>query len=181
MSGIILDRDGVINHDSPDYIKSPQEWHPIDGSLDAIALMNQKGYRVFVATNQSGLARGYYTEAMLEAIHNKMHTLLKAAGAKVEQIVYCPHGPKDGCGCRKPEPGMLYQLQQSQQINLTQTPFVGDSWRDLQAGIAAGCQPILVKTGNGLKTIAQHQQALANIPVFNSLLAFAQSLPRLTQ
>lgn len=182
MSWVILDRDGVINHDSPDYIKSPEEWMPIEGSLEAIALMNQKGYKVAVATNQSGLARGFYTQDTLTNIHNKMHQLLKELGAKVEAIVYCPHGPNDNCDCRKPKPGLLHQLKDNFGIDLSQTPFVGDSWRDIQAGMEAGCQPILVETGNGIKTIEKHKpsEEFKAITVYANLTEVAQDLKALS-
>lgn len=177
---VILDRDGVINFDSEHYIKTPEEWRPIPNSLEAIALMKQKGYRVFVATNQSGLARGLYSEDTLAQIHEKMTQLVQAQGGEITAIAYCPHGPKDGCDCRKPQPGLLFQLQRDHQISLAHTPFVGDSLRDLQAGRLAGCRPILVKTGNGQKTLLAHQDELSEIAVYDDLFQFAHQLEQAT-
>lgn len=179
MQAVILDRDGVINVDSEHYIKTPDEWTPIPNSLKAIALMNQKGYKIFVATNQSGLARGLYNEATLGAIHKKMTELIQAQGGHIEDIVYCPHGPNQGCECRKPQPGLLHQLQNRYELTLNTTPFVGDSFRDIEAGISAGCPPILVKTGNGRKTLAHHAKELTDVKVFEDLFHFAEHLKRL--
>ncbi len=175
-SWIFLDRDGVINQDSPDYIKCPDEWLPLQGSLEAIAMMNQKGYRVAVATNQSGLARKLYDEATLAQIHLKMNQELATFNANIEHIVYCPHGPDDACLCRKPQPGLLYKLEQVTNAHLKETPFVGDSLRDLKAAMAAGCKPVLVETGNGLKTLKQDEIKRYKIPVYKTLLDFALHL-----
>ncbi len=173
---IILDRDGVINEDSDDYIKSPEEWLPIPGSLEAIALMNQAGFTVVVATNQSGLARAYYDETTLAQIHDKMHAALFAVKAKVAHIFYCPHGPDEGCLCRKPLPGLLLQAKELFNLaSLKDVPFVGDSWRDIEAALAAGALPVLVKTGKGQKTAQKHAHELMNIPQFDNLLSFARS------
>ena len=173
---IILDRDGVLNEDSKDYIKAPDEWRPIPRSLEAVKLLNEKGYEVVVATNQSGLARNYYDEKTLEAIHQKMRDALHEKGAHLAGIFYCPHGPEDSCLCRKPKPGLLHQIQEAFQISLAQTPFVGDSRRDLDAAITAGAKPILVRTGNGSKTLEKEPSLAAEIPVFEDLYAFALSL-----
>ncbi len=178
MSIVVLDRDGVINHDSPDYIKSPEEWHLIEGSDHAIAMMGQKGYRVFVATNQSGLARGYYDEQTLSLIHQKMQRCLELQGGRIEGIAYCPHGPDDHCECRKPKPGLLAQLEKNHHIDLKGVPFVGDSLRDLQAGINHGAEPVLVKTGNGIKTL--DKLAGLRCQIFDNLFAFADQLPDLS-
>lgn len=168
MPYIILDRDGVINFDSDEYIKSPDEWLPIPRSLEAVAALNRAGYRVLVATNQSGVARGYYDLAMLDQIHEKMMRELAAVGGYVEEIFYCPHHPDDQCGCRKPKPGMLYAIQKKYQLDLPNTYFIGDSFADMGAAAAAGCKPILVLTGNGQKTLARHPH-LAEVPAFTDL------------
>ncbi len=152
MKLIILDRDGVINHDSPDFIKSPAEWIPVPGSLEAIARLNQAGYRVVVATNQSGIARGLFDIATLNAIHHKLHTLAQQAGAEIEAIFFCPHAAADHCDCRKPKPGMFAEIAKRYQVSLKGVPTVGDSLRDLQAGFVSGCVPYLVLTGKGEKT-----------------------------
>lgn len=176
---IILDRDGVINQDSVDYIKSPAEWIAIARSLDAIALMNEKGYLIAVATNQSGIARKYYTLETLERIHQKMHTEVQHAGGKIACIAFCPHGPKDDCDCRKPKPGLLKKLAQENNIDLEHTFYVGDSYRDIEAARAAKAKPALVKTGNGAKTFQEKGKLLMDCSVFADLMAFAEHLPQL--
>lgn len=152
MKLVILDRDGVINHDSAAYIKSPEEWKPIPGSLEAIALLNQAGYRVLVATNQSGVGRGLFEMATLNAIHDKMHRALGLVGGRVDGIFYCPHAQDAGCDCRKPKPGLLEEISRRFGVSLEGVPFIGDSLRDLQAATAVGAQPVLVLTGKGRKT-----------------------------
>ncbi len=150
---IILDRDGVINHDSDEYIKSPAEWRPIPGSLQAIARLNQSGYRVVVATNQSGIARGLFDMQALNAIHKKLHNAALAVGAHIDAIFFCPHAADEFCDCRKPRPGMFRAIGKRFGISLTGVPVVGDSLRDLQAGFEVGCTPYLVRTGKGEKTL----------------------------
>jgi len=152
MKPIILDRDGVINYDSPSYIKSPEEWKPIPGSLEAIALLNQAGYRVLVATNQSGVGRGLFEMATLNEIHDKMHRALGVLGGRIDGIFYCPHAQDAGCSCRKPKPGLLEEISRRLGVSLEGVPFIGDSLRDLQAATAVGAQPVLVLTGKGKKT-----------------------------
>ena len=152
MKLIILDRDGVINHDSEDFIKSPAEWIPIPGSLEAIARLNQAGYRVVVATNQSGIARGLFDVVTLNAIHQKLHNTAQQFGADIDAIFYCPHAADDNCDCRKPKPGMFDEISKRFKISLKGVPTVGDSLRDLQAGFISGCAPFLVLTGKGQKT-----------------------------
>lgn len=152
MNTVILDRDGVINFDSKEYIKSPAEWQPIPGSLEAIARLNQAGWKVLVATNQSGVARGLYDMHTLNAIHHKFQRLLTRFGGHVDAIFICPHGPDDNCHCRKPKPGLFLTAIQRFEINPQHTYAIGDSLRDLQAGAAAHCHPWLVRTGNGSKT-----------------------------
>ncbi|HEU4844039.1 MAG TPA: D-glycero-beta-D-manno-heptose 1,7-bisphosphate 7-phosphatase [Burkholderiaceae bacterium] len=149
---IILDRDGVINHDSPDFIKSPAEWHAIPGSLEAIARLNQAGYRVVVASNQSGIAREFFDMTILNAIHQKMHMLAQQVGATIDAVFFCPHAAADSCDCRKPKPGMFDEIAKRYQVSLKGVPTVGDSLRDLQAGYNSGCVPYLVLTGKGEKT-----------------------------
>ena len=156
---VILDRDGVINFDSAQFIKSPAEWKPIPGSLEAIARLNQAGYRVVVATNQSGVGRGLFDMDTLNSIHEKMHKALFSVGARVDAIFYCPHAADSDCLCRKPKPGMFRRISSTLNIDLKGVPAVGDSLRDLQAGAALGCQPMLVLTGKGEKT-----QAEGNLP-----------------
>jgi len=149
MKLIILDRDGVINQDSDSFIKSPQEWEPIPGSLEAIARLCRAGYRVVVATNQSGVGRGLFDIITLNAIHQKMHAAVRAAGGIIDSIFFCPHTVGDNCDCRKPRQGMFNAIAKRYDISLDGIPSVGDSLRDLQAGFLAGCQPILVMTGKG--------------------------------
>ncbi len=174
---IILDRDGVINLDSPDYIKSPQEWHAIEGSLTAIAKLNNAGFTVVIATNQSGVGRGYYDAETLRAIHQKMQDELYSLGGHIDKIYYCPHTPEDNCSCRKPKPGMLYQIQQDFPMLFPEAIFVGDSWRDIQAAQAVCCKAVLVKTGNGKKTLSMHPK-LTCIPVYKNLTEFVNTLLR---
>lgn len=153
MKLIILDRDGVINHDSESCIKSPHEWIPIPGSLEAIARLNQADYRVVVATNQSGIARGMFNIMALNAIHQKMHAAALSVGAEIDAVFFCPHAADDGCDCRKPQSGMLHAIGKRFDVSLKGVPTVGDSLRDLQAGFVAGCSPYLVLTGKGEKTL----------------------------
>ncbi len=152
MKLIILDRDGVINHDSVQYIKSPEEWKPIAGSLEAIARLNQWGYRVVVATNQSGVGRGLFDMDTLNAIHEKMMRATAQAGGRIDAIFFCSHTDADQCDCRKPKPGMINEIAARYNVSLAGVPVVGDSLRDLVAADAAGAQPILVLTGKGTKT-----------------------------
>jgi D-glycero-D-manno-heptose 1,7-bisphosphate phosphatase len=152
MKMIILDRDGVINHDSPDFIKSPAEWIPIPGSLEAIARLNQAGYRVVVASNQSGIARELFDMSVLNTIHQKMHSAAQQVGATIDAVFFCPHAAVDNCDCRKPKAGMFDEISKRFKIGLKGVPTVGDSLRDLQAGFVSGCAPYLVLTGKGAKT-----------------------------
>jgi D-glycero-D-manno-heptose 1,7-bisphosphate phosphatase len=152
MKMIILDRDGVINHDSPDFIKSPAEWVPIPGSLEAIARLNQAGYRVVIASNQSGIARELFDMTILNAIHHKLHANAQVVGATIDAIFFCPHAAIDNCDCRKPKAGMFDEIAKRFKVNLRGVPTVGDSLRDLQAGFISGCAPYLVLTGKGQKT-----------------------------
>lgn len=166
---IILDRDGVINYDSPHYIKSPEEWLPIPGSLEAIAKLNQAGYQVVVATNQSGVARGFYDLTMLEQIHEKLKKTLAEVGGLVHDIFFCPHHPDDNCGCRKPQLGMFHQIQKKYPAaDIRNTYFIGDSFVDMQAALALPCKPILVLTSKGQKTKDNHPE-FSHIPYFANL------------
>lgn len=146
---VILDRDGTINHDRDDYVKSVDEWVPLPGALEAIARLNHAGWHVVVATNQSGLGRGLFDVATLNAMHAKFNKLLAAAGGRVDAVFFCPHGPEEACLCRKPQPGLFEQIGERYGTDLKGVPAVGDSLRDLQAGMAAGCAPHLVLTGKG--------------------------------
>ncbi|MDY6991484.1 MAG: D-glycero-beta-D-manno-heptose 1,7-bisphosphate 7-phosphatase [Pseudomonadota bacterium] len=172
---IILDRDGVINYDSKDYIKSADEWRPIPGSLEAIARLNQAGYRVVVASNQSGLARGLFTLDDLHQIHRKMHKHLAEAGGIIEAITFCPHIPKDNCSCRKPAPGLLNDIAARLGIALKDVPVVGDSLRDLQAAIASGARPILVLTGQGEHTV-EELEGFSDVAVYDDLATAVDAL-----
>jgi D-glycero-D-manno-heptose 1,7-bisphosphate phosphatase len=170
---IILDRDGVINFDSPYYIKSPAEWHPIPGSLAAIAKLNKAGYQIAIVTNQSGVARGHYDLDTLHNIHEKLLSLLADAGGHIDAIIFCPHHPDENCPCRKPKPGMLHQVQETFGMDLTGLYFIGDSLVDMQAALTVGCKPLLVLTGNGEKTLKENPDLMATIPHFPDLAAAA--------
>lgn len=175
MKLIILDRDGVINQDSDNFIKSVDEFIPLPGSLEAIAQLCQAGYRVTIATNQSGVARGYYDIATLNAMHDKLRRLLGNLGAGVEMIAFCPHGPDDNCDCRKPKPGMYREIAKRFEIDLDGVPVIGDSLRDLQAAQAVGARPILVRTGKGERTLAKGE-GIEDIPVYDDLSAAVAAL-----
>ena len=172
MKLIVLDRDGVINHDSDEYIKSTDEWVPIDGSLEAIARLNHGGYTVVVASNQSGLARGYFDIETLTAMHRKMADLLEKLGGRVDAIFYCPHGPKDNCDCRKPKPGMLLEIGQRFNVSLEEVIFIGDSVTDIKAAANANARSVLVRTGKGEKAekILKAENK-TDIPVYDDLAA----------
>ncbi len=164
---ILLDRDGVINEDSDAFIKSPDEWQPIPGSLEALAWLNQRGVQVVILTNQSGIARGLFDLETLERIHTKMRTAVEGLGGQISDIFFCPHGPDDGCTCRKPRPGLFQQFAERYQVSLDALPAVGDSYRDLQAAWAVKASPVLVKTGKGLKTLEHHPDL--DLPVYANL------------
>ena len=163
----MLDRDGVINKDSDVYIKSPDEWKPIPGSPEAIALLHKNGYKIVVITNQSGLGRGLFSLETLSLMHAKMHRSIEAEGGKIESIYFCPHGPDEGCDCRKPRPGLLKAFAQDKRVELKNIPFVGDTLKDIEAAVAVGAQPILVKTGKGAKTLETNPSI--RVPVFENL------------
>lgn len=165
MPFIILDRDGVINYDSDFYIKSPAEWIPIPGSLEAIARLNRYGYQVLIATNQSGIARGYYDFETLDLIHEKLMRELAAVGGYIQEIFICPHHPDQQCMCRKPKPGLLQQMQEKYPVHFSEMYFIGDSMRDVEAARAMGCKPLLVLTGK----YQAHNPS--DVPTFNDLAA----------
>jgi D-glycero-D-manno-heptose 1,7-bisphosphate phosphatase len=171
---IILDRDGVINEDSDNYIKHPDEWHPIPGSLEAIAQLKQAGFQIAIATNQSGINRGLYSLEILEKIHEKLHTLLKNDyGTTIDYIAFCPHTPTDNCSCRKPKPGLLLEIAKHFQCDLKNVPFVGDKFSDLETANQAGCLGVLVRTGYGEETLAAHPDL--NVPCYDNLKSFAEA------
>jgi len=175
MKLVILDRDGTINHDSDEHIKSPEEWQPLEGSLDAIARLTQAGYRLVVATNQSGISRGLFTTRTLFEMHDALQRAVMQAGGRIDAFFFCPHTETANCQCRKPKPGMLLEVARRFNIALADTYMVGDSLRDVQAASAAGARPVLVLSGKGQKT-----QAEGNLPpgtqVFADLAAFAEHL-----
>jgi D-glycero-D-manno-heptose 1,7-bisphosphate phosphatase len=171
---VLLDRDGVINEDSDDFIKSPDEWLPIDGSLEAIALFNSHGYRVVVITNQSGLARGLFDEQTLTQIHDKMRRLTAEKGGEIAAIYFCPHGADSSCDCRKPKAGLLKAFATDFDVDLRDVFLIGDSLRDLQAAINGGALPVLVRTGKGTQTAINNPNL--NIPIFDTLYDAARHL-----
>lgn len=175
MKLIILDRDGVINEDSEQFIKSPDEWHPLPGALEAIALLNQWGWRVVVATNQSGVGRGLFGMDTLNAINDKMVKSLARVGGRLDAIFFCPHAADSTCDCRKPKPGMLLQIGERFNVALDEVPIVGDSLRDLQAGVAAGGRPYLVLTGKGQAT-QNHPELPEGTRIFPDLAAVVADL-----
>lgn len=174
MSLIILDRDGVINYDSDDFIKSPAEWKPIEGSLEAIARLNYAGYRVIIITNQSAIAGGLLDVETLNHIHSKMRRMLAQVGGKIEAILFCPHGPKDEYLCRKPQDGSFSELASRLRITLKDVPAIGDSIEDILAAQAAGAAPILVRTGKGGKILAK--EIPEGVAVYDDLAAVVDAL-----
>jgi D-glycero-D-manno-heptose 1,7-bisphosphate phosphatase len=175
MKLVILDRDGVINHDSDQFIKSPDEWKPIAGSLEAIARLNQAGYRVVVATNQSGLGRGLFSMATLNRIHGKMHKLVSQAGGRIDAVFLCPHPADAECDCRKPKAGLFRDIAKRYHTDLTGVPAIGDALRDLQAAHEVGARSILVRTGKGIRTLAGGGVP-EGTPVYNDLAEAVSAL-----
>jgi D-glycero-D-manno-heptose 1,7-bisphosphate phosphatase len=173
---VILDRDGVINEDSRDFVKSVDEWVPIDGSIEAIAALSKAGFSVAIASNQSGIARELFDATTLEAMHQELRELVAGAGGKVDLIVVCPHGPDDDCDCRKPKPGMLMQIAAHFDVSLCDVPAIGDSLRDLEAANAVGARPILVRTGNGWRIEKALPPGFDSISVFDDLATAANAL-----
>jgi D-glycero-D-manno-heptose 1,7-bisphosphate phosphatase len=180
MKLIILDRDGTINEDRDDFVKTPEEWVPIPGALEAIARLNHAGWHTVVATNQSGIGRGTFDMTTLNAMHTKMNQLLAVHGGRMDAVFFCPHAPSDGCNCRKPLPGLFQQVGERFGVSLTDVPVVGDTLRDLQSGTAVGCQPHLVRTGKAAFMDDQQIETLcAQVPgtrVHADLSAFADYL-----
>lgn len=173
---VLLDRDGVINHDSDAYIKSAAEWEPLPGSLEAIAMLCDAGFSIGVATNQSGIARGLYSLETLEEIHQKMREMVFKAGGQIDAIAFCPHGPEDNCDCRKPKPGLLYSLAKKHDFSLKDVPYVGDTWRDAEAAKISGATPFFVLTGKGTSMIEKKPEEFNDILIFEDLLAVAKFL-----
>lgn len=173
---VILDRDGVINQDSSAFVKSADEWMPLPGSIEAITALSRAGFTIAVASNQSGLARGLFNRSALGAMHRKLRRLVGRAGGRVDRIVVCPHGPDEGCACRKPRPGLLERLARHYDAALAGVPVIGDSQRDLQAAAAVGARPVLVRTGNGRRTEAELPSALQAIEIYDDLSAAAAAL-----
>lgn len=173
---IILDRDGVINADSNDYIKSADEWVPLPGSLKAISRLKQAGYLVTVASNQSGLSRGLFSEKELCAIDAKFTTELSRENAVIDGIFYCPHVPGDDCQCRKPNPGLLLQIAAAFAIELTETPFVGDNISDIRAAQAIRAKPVLLRSGKGQAITQQYPEETARVPIYDDLADFVDEI-----
>lgn len=172
---IILDRDGVINQAVSNYIRNADQWHPINGSIEAITALSKAGHTITVATNQGGLALKLYTEQDLHNMHDKMCNLVKEQGGAISKVYYCPHHSTiSECGCRKPKPGMLTQIMEEFNIGNAQCIFVGDSGRDIEAAISVGIQPIWVKTGNGNRDLAAYPQ-LAHYPAYENLQAWGSA------
>lgn len=180
MNLIILDRDGTINEDRDDFVKSADEWVPLPGALEAIARLNQAGWQTVIATNQSGLGRGLFDMAALNAMHTKMNAALARVGGRIGSVFFCPHAPEDQCACRKPLPGLYEQIGERYGVDLHKVPVVGDSARDLEAAVAAGCRPHLVRTGKGAALsdaqIAQMEQQIPELQVHADLAAFAEHM-----
>ena len=175
MKLVILDRDGTINYDSDQYIKSPAEWRPIPGSLEAIGRLTQAGYRVVVATNQSGIARGLFDTATLISIHDTLQRAAAQAGGRVDAFFFCPHAADSTCECRKPKPGMVLEVARRFNVSLADTYMVGDTLRDVQAAAAAGARPVLVLSGRGRKTLEEGMLP-PGTAVFQDLATFAEHL-----
>jgi len=179
---LVLDRDGVINEDSDDYIRKLTDWHPIPGSIKAIAKLSQAGFRVAIATNQSGLGRGYFGLDELEEIHQRLCQLVEEQGGQIDGIFYCPHLPDAGCNCRKPATGLLQAIEQELEQSLADCYFIGDSLKDLQAARAHGCQPVLVATGKGADTLEKLQSPDVDIdqpesiPIYDDLASAAHAI-----
>ena len=172
MKVVVLDRDGVINEDSDAFVKTLDEWIPIDGSIDAIARLYEHGFIIAVATNQSGIGRGLISEEALESMHEKLLELVREAGGDIATIVYCPHKPEDYCDCRKPQSGLFDQISATIGCDLEGAWTIGDSLRDLQAGAARGCTPVLVRTGKGANTEMQLEESpdeFENLEIFDNL------------
>ncbi len=174
---VILDRDGVINHQADDDVTTVDGWDPIPGSIEAINRLKKAGYLVTIASNHSGIARGYYSEKDLQQMNDKMQKLLAIRGASVDGIFYCPHGPEANCICRKPKPGLLFKIAKQFEIDLSQTPVVGDNISDIQAAKMANARPVLVRTGKG-EYVMQHFPEALDVPVYDDLAHFVRETLR---
>ncbi len=172
---IVLDRDGVINEDLEHPVASPDEWVPIPGSLEAIARLHQAGWRVAVATNQSGIERGLLDLETLHSIHQRMHELVNQAGGKIDVVAFCPHSELEQCSCRKPAPGMLYTICERLDIDPSNMIVVGDSLRDMQAAMVTAAAPVIVRTGKGQSTLDSNK-GLEHIPAYDDLAAYVDTL-----
>lgn len=173
---VILDRDGVINRDSTAFVKSAAEWQPLPGSLEAIGILTRANIPVAIASNQSGIGRGLFTRRALYAMHRKMRRLAREQGGEIDRILYCPHRPDEGCSCRKPAPAMINKLLALYGLAGQDVLVVGDSVRDLDAAVSAGARPVLVLTGNGLRSVDELRERNATVETFDDLLAFANSV-----
>lgn len=173
---IILDRDGVINHDRDDYIKSLDEFVLVEGAIEAIARLNKAGYLVAVATNQAGPARGIFPRELVGECFETLHRQLASVGGHLDYVAMCLHHPAANCDCRKPKPGLLHEIQDQLGIDLTQAVFVGDSYKDIQAAEAVGATPVLVKTGKGERTLSSHPQLESEVKIFDNLTTFVDSI-----
>lgn len=173
---IVLDRDGVINEDRDDYVRTVEQWTPIPGSLEAIGDLTRAGFRIAVASNQSGLARGYFDPHALNAMHRKLHDLVRQHGGRIEMILFCPHGPWDHCGCRKPHPGLLREIETRTGMPLRGAPMVGDSLSDITMARLCGMDAALVMTGKGLRTLTAGGTDLTGVTLYDDLRAFAAQL-----
>lgn len=176
MKLVVLDRDGVINVWHPDGVASPEQWEPLAGSLEAIVRLNQAGYRVVVATNQSGVARGVFDLGALHAIHRKLHSALDTLGGRVDAILYCPHRDGDECDCRKPKPGLLHDVARRLGTELVDVPVVGDALRDMQAAMAVGAKPYLVRTGKGERTLEENPALAQHVTICDNLAEVVDQL-----
>jgi len=172
---LIVDRDGVINEESAAFIKTPEEWHPVPGSIEALAAASQMGFHVFVVSNQSGIARGLIDVGQLQRIHSRLIAEVQRAGGRIDAILYCPHGPDDGCRCRKPRPGLLESIGMRTGAPLSEAIFVGDRLSDLEAARAVGARAVLVETGHGLETLAR-LPARERLNVYPDLAAVVRRL-----
>ena len=173
---LILDRDGVINEDSSEYVRSADEWRPLTGSIEAVAALSCAGYEVVVASNQSGLARGFFSLDELEGMHEKMAALVEAAGGRLGGVFYCPHHPDEDCDCRKPRTGLLEAIEREYGISVAGCYFVGDSVKDVECAIAKGAVPLLVRTGNGVMASAELCARGITVPTFDDLASVAREL-----
>ncbi len=174
---VILDRDGVINQLAEDEVTTVDAWEPIPGSIEAISRLKKAGYLVAVASNHSGIARGLYSQEKLQEMNARMQRMLEMRGANIDGIFYCPHGPEANCICRKPKPGLLFQIAQKFKIDLPQTPMVGDNISDVQAAKMANAKPVLVRTGKG-EYVMQHFPEALDVPVFDDLAHFVRETLR---